>query len=84
MAVVTGELRRVQREYGAAFATALALAKQRGLDCLTVERWIHALTIDGQTLPHDAEHMQAALQKAAQAFRDVVDVVHRIGLTACA
>jgi len=84
VAVVTDELRWVLREYGIAFATVLALAKQRGLDCLTVERWVHALTIEGQVLPTDADHMSAALQMAAQAFRNVVAMAHRVGVTAAA
>jgi hypothetical protein len=78
------ELRRVQRDYGAAFANVLALAKQRGLDCPTVERLLHALTFDGQAVPDEPDHLQAALQKAALAFRLVIDVVHKVGVTAIA
>ena len=78
------ELRKVQRDYGAAFANVLTLAKQRGLDCRTVERLLHALTLDGQAVPNDADHMQAALQRAALAFRHLVDAVHRAGVTVIA
>ena len=78
------ELRTVQRTYGAAFANVLTVAKQQGLDCPTVERLLHALTLDDQLMPNDADHMQAALQRAALAFRQVVDVVHKIGVPAIA
>ena len=78
------ELRRVQRDYGVAFANVLTLARQRGLDCPTVERLVHALSLDGQAAANDADHMLAALQRAALAFRQVVDAVHKAGLTAIA
>jgi len=71
------ELRRVQRNYGVAYANVLALAKQHGLDCPTVERLVHALSLKGPAVPNDADHMQVALQRAALAFRQVVDAVHK-------
>lgn len=78
------ELRRVQRDYGAAFANLLTLAKQRGLDCPTVERLLHALILDGQPVPNDVDHLQVALRRAALAFRLVIDAVHKAGVTAIA
>ena len=71
------ELRRVQRDYGVAFANALTVAKQHGLDCPTVERLVHALSLEGQAMANEADQMQVALQRAALAFRQVVDAVHK-------
>ena len=81
---MTDELQWVLREYGVAFAKVLTLARQCGLEWSTVERWVHALTIDGEGLPTDAEHMKAALQMAAEAFRNVLAMTHRAGVTAAA
>jgi hypothetical protein len=78
------ELRTVQRNYGAAFANVLTVARQHGFDCPTVERLLHALTLDDQAVPDDADCLYAELQSAALAFRQVVDVVHRIGVPALA
>ena len=78
------ELRRVHQDYGVAFANVLRLAKQRGLDRPTVERRLHALTLDGQTPPNDTDHMYLALRNAALAFRQLLNAVHRVGLTATA
>ena len=78
------ELRRVQRDYGVAFANVLALAKKHGLDCPTVERLVHALSLEGQAAPNDADHLLAALQRAALAFRLVVDAVRKTGVAAIA
>lgn len=78
------ELRTVQRNYGAAFADVLVVARQHGLDCPTVERLLHSLTLGEQSVLNDADRMQAALQRAALAFRQVVDAVHRIGVPAIA
>ena len=71
------ELRRVQRNYGVAFANVLTLAKQRGLDCPTVERLLQAAILDGQAVSNDVDHLQAALQTAALAYRQVVDAVRK-------
>ena len=78
------ELQRVQKDYGAAFAVVLALAKQRGLDCPTVEQMLHAMTLGGHGVADDADHMQAALQRAAGAFQQLVDAVHKAGVMALA
>jgi hypothetical protein len=78
------ELRRVHKDYGAAFANALLLAKQRGVDSPTVERWLYELSLDDQALPSDVDQMSAALRSAALAFRQVVEAVHKVGLTAIA
>jgi len=107
------ELRRAQRDYGAAYANVLMLAKQSGLDRPTVERLMHALTLGpsagvrrGEPCPsfevtqdkrgvlrsvradrlldrqgggQDGDHMQAALQRAALAFRQLIDMLHKLG-----
>ena len=78
------ELRRLQKNYGAAFANVLKLAKQHGLDCLTVERWLHAMTLSGISVPQEPAHMYSALQTAALAFRQVVNAVNRVGMSAIA
>lgn len=78
------ELRRVQKDYGAAFAKALSLAKQRGVDCPTVERWLYALSLDGQAMPSEVDPMYAALRRSALAFQRVIEAVHKVGLTAIA
>ena len=104
------ELQRAHRDYGAAFADVLTLAKQYGLDFPTVERSLHVLTLRPAASTHsdkplirgslrvarfgiltkdDSEpdgvaHMHAALQRAAQAFQQVVDAVHKGGITAMA
>ena len=104
------ELRKAQRDYGAAFAKVLMLAKQSGLDHPTVERLLHALTLgpaaadicdqltpveslraarldtdlDRPVVSEGGDHMQAALQRAALAFRHVVDAVHKVGVPATA
>jgi hypothetical protein len=78
------ELRTVQRNYGAAFANVLTVAREHGLDCPTVERLLHALTLGEPPASDDADCVQAALLRAAVAFRQVVDAVHKIGVAAIA
>ena len=78
------ELRKAQRDYGAAFANVLTLAKQCGVDHRTAERLLHALTLERQVVPHAVDNLQAALQKAALAFQQVVDAMHKGGVAAIA
>jgi hypothetical protein len=75
------ELRKVQRDYGAAFANVLRLAKQHGLDCPTAEWLLHAPTRGLRPVlipvPVDVD-LRDALQRAALAFQQLIDAVHPV------
>ena len=78
------ELRRVQKDYGVAFANVLTVAKQRGVDCSTVEGWLYTLSLDCHAGAGDVDQLYAALRRAALAFRQLLEAVHKVGLTATA
>jgi hypothetical protein len=78
------ELQRAQRDYGAAFANMLRMANQCGLDHPTVERLLHAPSLERQAVLHGVDHMQGALEGAAAAFQRVIDAVHKVGVRAVA
>lgn len=78
------ELRKLQKDYGAAFANVLTLAKQRGFDFRTAERLLSALIPDSRATSPEVDHLQSALGKAALAFQQVIEAVHKVGVPALA